>query len=57
MTEVIRFSPQKARRLRETAYTDRGLRLPDPKRAVRSRWFRPAMILLPASAFAIVFFW
>ena len=45
------------RRLRETVYTERGLRLLPARQIVTARWFWPAMILLPASTFLIVFLW
>lgn len=57
MGRLIRFDPRQPRRLRETVYTERGLRLDQPARAGPARWFIAAMVALPLLAFLIVFFW
>jgi hypothetical protein len=57
MSEYVRLQPRRAKKLAETIYTDRGLRLSPAARVTNAKWFWPAMIALPVGAFAIVFFW
>lgn len=54
---VSRLTPRKARRLRETVYTERGLRLSPVARLAHVRWFVPCVIALPIAAFMVVFLW
>lgn len=57
MGRLIRFDPRQPRRLRETVYTGRGLRLDQPARTGTARWFYAALVALTLGTFLIVFYW
>ena len=57
MGEIIRHDPAKPRRLRDTVYTERGLRLGDTVQSESWGWFTLALAVLPPTAFLVVFFW
>ena len=57
MTKVTRLNTSAPRRISETIYTDRGLRLGPLQRAHDSGWFWPLMATVPIAAFVAVLFW
>jgi hypothetical protein len=57
MSEVTRLNTSRPRKIGETVYSDRGLRLSPMQHARDSGWFWPLMTTLPLAAFVFVFFW
>lgn len=56
MGDIVPLEKRAGRRLKETIFTDRGLRLanPPPNRALR--WFTFAIVILPVAVFLAVAF-
>ena len=61
MGTLHKLDPKTPRKLRETQWTERGVRLSPAKRlieqTVESDWFWPAMLTFPLGAFLIILFW
>ena len=57
MGKVTRLDPHKPRRLGETVFTGSGLRLAPQVVRDNAPWFALALVVLPATAFCLVFFW
>lgn len=57
MGDPIPLKQRTARRLGETVYTERGLRLPDRAKPTKTLWFCMALAVMSIGAFLVTFFW
>jgi hypothetical protein len=57
MGDVTKLDLCRPRKLSQTVYTDRGSRLVKPVAAKASRWFLPALVILPGATFFAIIFW
>jgi hypothetical protein len=57
MADVEKLNQSKPRKIGEVEWSESGMRLSPVWRVVESDWFWPAMLTLPAGAFALIFFW
>ena len=57
MGSFHQLDPKTPRKLRETQWTESGVRLSPATRVVESDWFWPAMLTFPFGVFLIVLFW
>lgn len=57
MGSLHQLDPKTPRKLRDTQWTESGVRLSPVKRVVESDWFWPAMLTFPLGVFLVVLFW
>ncbi len=57
MGDLIPLEPRSAKRLGETVYTERGLRLPGRPTQAKSLWLGITLAIVSITAFLITFFW
>ncbi len=57
MGDVRKLDTSKPRKMRETTWSDEGLRLAPSSKITQSDWFWPAVLTLPVGAFLIILFW
>lgn len=57
MAKITRLPTGRPRKIAETVYSERGLRLSPLRRVTDSGWFLPLIATLPVAAFVLVFFW
>jgi len=57
MGDVRKLDQSKPRKLGETVWSEKGLRLGSAQEAAEGSWFLPALFAISLAAFMIIFFW